>query len=542
MKRAFDVVAAILTWGLISCNSEDKGKSTSSVDQQTQPKFKTIPSESPGRNSSGQGRNPAHLSDSDLTNLIQQLKPRGSVVKNPKEFSDALAELARRSPEKALLLFSSPDAMPTFLGFASVTDAVCQKNPELLQKWLSNNLDNYNGTEDYDILLSTAYGSLGKYHPDEIASCLATLEAKDASKAIEGAFFGLGSVDPKLAINMAISTLAGSDLQRALSAIANASANSNPLQGINAAKKIDNPSLRSSTLSSVLSTWLSQDEVGAFAEISKMDRQELSNTLAQDPYGPGTLSSLISEKDPRLLIEIIDSIIPTSANKDLFVASIHRTICSNTKESLAAVERLPDGSLKNELYEVAFSALAQHDQASAISTITEISDPAIRQLAIKGVASRVGSAGLNATIEALGNLSEADQSFLLTSAFPSIASHDTSSAAKFLEEIDSSPFKIDSGSRPKLFASVGEQMANNDWQSAQKWLTQLPDSDQPYAMSGMASSMVHSNFNELNQLLNQSPRDRVWASGVKVLIQSIQHSDPESAKAWVSALKEANLD
>ena len=57
----------------------------------------------------------------------------------------------------------------------------------------------------------------------------------------------------------------------------------------------------------------------------------------------------------------------------------------------------------------------------------------------------------------------------------------------------------------------------------------------------MAREMVKSDVPGLVNTLTDSPKDEAWAAGVRVLIDDLKSSDPESAKSWQDLLDNSGI-
>ncbi|WP_193212931.1 hypothetical protein [Luteolibacter marinus] len=89
----------------------------------------------------------------------------------------------------------------------------------------------------------------------------------------------------------------------------------------------------------------------------------------------------------------------------------------------------------------------------------------------------------------------------------------------------------------ELLSRVGESLGASGIDVARNWLDNLPQSDQPAAMTGIASSMAKSDPSGLAAFLGVLPQDENWEAGVRVLVNNLQEADPEAAAAWQAMLQ-----
>ena len=169
----------------------------------------------------------------------------------------------------------------------------------------------------------------------------------------------------------------------------------------------------------------------------------------------------------------------------------------------------------------------------AAGQVAMLTDDASRIEAYRAIGAATRSEDFDSLFGLIGSLPEKHRNSFIVAAIPSLANDDPKKAAQLLE---GGKLLLNELSRNRLVAEVAIKLANSDPSYATHWMDRLPQEQQPYAMEGVARQMANYDLQGLSDRLAQSPRDKKWAAGVKVLIESIRASDPEMSESWQNAL------
>jgi hypothetical protein len=174
-----------------------------------------------------------------------------------------------------------------------------------------------------------------------------------------------------------------------------------------------------------------------------------------------------------------------------------------------------------------------------MSTFSELPQGEVRSVAYQKVGSHLGGKkGFSETMARLDGIPEADRASFLEGAIPYLASEDPRNVIKLL---DGTGAPISGETRTTALASVGQQLTRSDPEAAQQWLGGLKGDDRAPALEAMARVMVQANVEGLVETLSAVPKDEGWAAGVRVLIDDLKSSDPQTSQSWVELLEKSGF-
>jgi hypothetical protein len=458
------------------------------------------------------------------------------------EYLSAITELANRDPAAALKYYSTPETMDQSYGFVEVAMIAAEKDSQFFVNWILQTLPTCPATVS-PLYYAQASACLAKSNPEMAVQLLHTpnLKADQVSGMVQAVFFQYGLVNPSSAESAAFANLKGKDLQNALASIVRSSAQTDPQNGLRIAEKIADASVRSNAVARVFESWMVNEPSKAMESLKSLNLKDREGLLATDPLQPGSLVASLATQNPNLLIGMLEEIIPTPANKGVYLAAIHATVLDHPSETFDLIAGMPDGRMKEQLFEAAYSSMATSNTNIALDSARKLEDPLFRSRALAAIAPKLGSEGLSATLQAAESLDSKEREVFLTTAFSSIAGNDLDAAADYLAKLDQAPIKLNDSSRAQIIGNVGERLAKSDVPSAQDWLQRLPAKDQPSAMAGIATTMAKKDIQGLAVMLSSHPQNESWAQGVRVLVSALKESDIKMADQWKSTLNKSGF-
>lgn len=457
----------------------------------------------------------------------------------------AYKELAALDLNLALAQFGDSKAFYSLApALSGVLQVAAAKDPDLLVDWLVETASKYEDKQQTVPFLSMALSELAAANPEKALAAYKSMDiSADAKESVISAIFrGLAAKDPSSVIARSAS-LDPSVVSAALAGAADGAFKRDPYAAKAIASEIPNPSTRQSALDGVFYNWFKSDPSLACDELMKMDRKVIEDMLVSGSQNPRSALFSISQSAPLKLLSLLDEFCPTKINENLYKSAIAQTVKDQPEQTLATISRLPNGEMKADLYKDAYSTLTRSDPERAMTMFALQKDPAVRAVALPGIAGAIGTNGMDASLRFIDQLSdEKEKSTAFSSAFGSVVHSDLESAAAYLTNREKQAIDLPPQERENGCKVVAYRLASNNISDAQEWMSKLPIEEQPHAMTGIATQMAQRDVQELGRYLNTIEKDKAWAAGVQVLISTIEPGDANMANTWKQALKESKLE
>lgn len=499
---------------------------------------------------SGEGRSQARpsetklagLSDAELAALLDSVGSARKDPRNRETFELAIRELAHRDPDAALALFIPKEMSREEPGFRHLADMLAAEHPDHLTRWMEEHSGELDKSAQV-FCLDAALVSLSVNSRPEMAIALydkMDIPPQVKSEYIMSIFSSYGGHDGPAAEKAARERFKGRDLDFALATIASSLGRKDPAAGFDMALRVPNPALKAGSLESSLRDWMNVDQSAAIAKLGTLEPKDLQAVLDTTRGNPDSLISQMAKTNPQALSDLVGKMVATSANLPVFEAAVAALSNKHPDQAAALVDSIPEGPVKAQLFAKQISSLARTDALSAIDQAATLENKEARNRAYNSIAKITGETSVEATIQAVDRLPDADQAGFVATALPEIASRDPKKAAEFLLD---SPYvaKLDARGLGEAYQTVGRRLvAKGDSAYAQEWLGRLPDDRQADAMRGIAGEMVQSDIMGLSNMLSALPEGKARETGAKVLIQELRKSDPQMAEQWESSLKKTS--
>ena len=553
MRIPISIALSLLALYLSGCNGKDDSKSGLDSDASRKNSESASAFASAGRQRNGrsevfdilnrpgtftgledrkiQQRRMEGLSRAELHSVLKQTSTSRN-DKNTETFTLAITELAKRDPKEALAWFSPSEMTGLDASWAFVARIVATSDPVLLKVWFRENFEKANSSVRSDGLIAIVYG-LGSVDPAGAFEFSKEMKASSNPDVINGIFESYGKMSPRDAEAAATKSLDGLSLDQALSSIAIGASLSDRSLALEIAGRISDPSLRSSALSRHLCEWVESDVPAAVEKLNQLDARNLQDALRVDALNSSSLVAKLGEKDPDALIYLLRDLLPTGPNSGVFRQAVDSLMSSQPNKAAELIASMPEGKLKEQMVSTQFSQLATADTIVAVQKASGIADDKQRSAAYSSIGSAAGRAGLEKALEIAEGLSGSDKAALLGTAVMETIAQNPEKAADYLAG-DGAGTEI--SHKHELLSRVGESLGASGIDVARNWLDKLPLSDQPAAMTGIASSMAKSDPSGLATFLGVLPKDKNWEAGVRVLIDNLREADTEAAEAWQAML------
>lgn len=482
----------------------------------------------------------ASLSSKDLQELLEQTSKTRNTPSSRVLFELAISEFAKRSPETVMSWFVPENMAPSEAGFVEAGRELAKSRPEILQAWLSNEMNKADRRVQGDCLhvgLSVLSQVDAKSAFEFAVS--RTWEVMPMHEIVNDVFGYFGEQNPVEADRAAMAALKGRDLDLARNNIALGAAQSDPDLALSIAAKRGDPAGQGRTTSSILSELMDSDPSKAISKLRALDPTLLQATLQASPEGVDSVVSKLGKADPELLTNLLAKMVASESNAEVFRAAVASLGAKSPEKSMEIIQSLPDSQMKTKLFGEHYTSLARENPENALQAASTLADPKLRAEAYRSIGDFVGPKGWSETSRMLDSLPEADKATFLNSAAPSLANGDPKNFANLMS---SGIVTLQGARKNEVLSLLGSRLNSSDPAFTKGWLDALPAEDQPFAMKGIASDMAKTNVDGLATMLQSMKQDKKWEQGVKVLIDNVQKADPEMADQWKGALKGAGYN
>lgn len=454
-------------------------------------------------------------------------------------YINAVEEYARRDPEKALERFFGKERISDFAGFGTTAVSLSKSNPEALKTWLTETLPTLTKNKE---LLGVYYGqglaALAKADP---AGALALADSSISDSTVKmGArdvvFRMLGGMDPEKALGMARAGYSGKDLDRILSSLAMGAVAEHPEKALEIVGALTSASDRSSSGAMVLRAWLAQDREAALNKLAGLPAADFEKIAKNDLSGDSSMIAALAADRPELLIQKLESIVPSSANLELFEKSVGALMAKDQTKALSVISALPKSNMKKQLFESAYAALAESHPSASVLKELDAQDPDLKASAVRGFASTIGQSGMKSVLEISKDLPSGDRGVFLSEAISSVNESDLNQAADLFVQKDPMLSDLSAAQRSSLLKSMGERMAIADPDETLQWFSKIPAESQADAMRGMSREMIRNDVYQFSDWLTNQPHNDAWKEGAKALVRELNFTDPAMAAKWKAAI------
>ena len=490
------------------------------------------------------GRSNSRMSKLDLVSLkklLNQIADKRYSDDNKTEFELAIGELALRDPEAAMAYFIPQNMRPTEPGFAFVVSLLAETSPDLLKDWLKNDLNNGPLGVRAECLRIALQG-LANMDPASALDFYKQGKWDNAGKsdAINSIFLCWARKSTEEAKIAALKSFSGADLDRALYNIILVAKSADPKSAMDLTKEIKDYSSRERAVGMIFSSWIESDPDFALKQLKTFSEPELQTLLMSDLSG-GIDKSLISKivaNDPDQIVDLLQKIVPSSANEDLFRCAVLALSSTSQDKVVDLLNSLPESRLKLSLIGTRFSALAREYPSAVADQIKMLTDDASKMEAYRAIGGISNATNYESILASVGELTDVQRGEFIAAAISGISSSDPKMAANMLT---GDSIHINDERRKGLLTTVAIMLARNDPSYADNWMANLPEDQQPSVMKGIAEEMAKKDIKGLSERLAGAPKNRTWAAGVRVLISNLQSSDPVMAKSWQDSLDSHNI-
>ena len=356
-------------------------------------------------------------------------------------------------------------------------------------------------------------------------------------------FDDLRDLSPEQAGQLAKEHFKGIPLMIAMNNIAQLAFAKDKLLGIKMGREIPDQSSRDVFFANRFTEWLRANPKEALLQLEKIEQKQLAGMIREDKgdfMDPEiNLTNILAKLKPELLEKTLGTMAATSSNEPAFRQGVESLSREHPERALSLIETMPEGEMKVKLYGVHFDQQISLDFGAAMSTFSELPQGEVRSAAYQKVGSHLGGKkGFSETMAQLDGIPEADRASFLEGAIPYLASEDPRNVIGLLNGT-SAP--ISGETRTTALASVGQQLTRNDPEAAQQWLGGLKGDDRAPALEAMSRVMVQSDVEGLVETLSAVPKDEGWAAGVRVLIDDLKSSDPQTSRTWAELLEKSGF-
>lgn len=478
-----------------------------------------------------------------LAERINSLFDQRHLPDKGKEFTEALLELAKIDPVEAMRIFDPAKMVGRQVGFHELADFLASNHPEVLESWLTDNAPKCELSAQGSCLQSGLL-ALSLQNPERTADLAFKIPYNASLKGIllVSIFDSFSQREPERAYaKLSQMGLSGSDLDSALDIIVGGALTKNPDLARSIVSKIQNAGSRSFAIGRIVGNDLENGRTeAARLQIEKTSNEEIRLLLSRNPSSPASFLKELAASAPELLATQLGRIVANQANRDVFEQSIRELALKRPELAEGIISSLPESPMKAGLVGSQFEVLAKADVAKSLEKAGTLSNPAQQGEAYQKVGSIAGLQGFDSVMTAASNIpAEQKGNFLAAAMIPSM-SLDVGKVASFLLDAEASS-ALSPEQRANLISRAGGPLAMNSAAAASEWMLKLPEADRTAAMNGIARQMVRGNVLDLSNMLSNMPHDQVWETGVRVLIEDLNQSDPEMAEKWRQLLpKEQN--
>lgn len=487
----------------------------------------------------------ASLTDEALTRLVAKYALSFDDSRARRIYEVLVEELAKRDPEAALALYADAEGKDFKIGFNEVATVIAENNPGQLGDWLlgkgmEGDMKNrrrfiFDGIRAFARTQGREYAlkfsdlaELGPLEKDELPMLI---------------FYGRGDLVPEEAIRLARQYLTGNPLQMSIDYIGQSVFATDKILGLKIGGELESQSHRDRFFAYQYRSWLQEDPEGAFLHLEKVDPKKLERIIRTDTghffSSKGNVIEILAKLNPEFLVKTLGAMAVTSSNESAFQVGVVNLSKEHPQRALTLIEGMPESELKANLYSLHFDQRLSKNIGLALSGFAELPAGDIRNAAYEAAGLHLGmEKGYDATMSQLRELPEADQAGFLRGAIPQLVGEDPQNVVELLNNPNA---PISGETRMIALSNVGRILSRNDPESAQKWLSELEGSDRAPAMEAMARVMIKSDVEGLVETLSEVPKDEGWAAGVRVLIDDLKSSDPQTSQTWTELLEKSGF-
>ena len=456
------------------------------------------------------------------------------------DFELAIAELAARDPQAAIAYFVPSEMRVDEPGFFAVAIILAETEPETLKKWLMQDWINVS----YSVKMncqSRAFDALGSVDPPSALDFYLKGDFKSlSSDAMNAIFLPYGKKDPREAAAAAKKYLKGSNLDKALFNCAAGAMKTDPKLALEIASEIKNSGSFGFIIGATLSSWIDSNPVEALMQIKTLSSTQLQKILASNVSTDPENSIVIklARSQPDELIGMLSNLAVSDSSNDIFRTAVQGLSSTHPEKVFTLLDSIQEGDMKNNLVRTQFFTLARNDLMSAVGQVSNLADDASRVEAYRAIGEATGGEKFDSISVLVRSLPVSYKESFYAAAIVPMANEDPKKAASILADQNTT---INMQDRNRLIAVVASKLLDSDPAYADQWMNHLPEDQQPSAMEGIARTLANNDILGLAEKLTQLPKDRKWASGVKVLIENTRAGDPEMSNKWQAALDAAQI-
>lgn len=455
------------------------------------------------------------------------------------QYLNAIRELAKVDPKAALDLLAKlgvSDPVAAGASYVEVFRVVSQRDPQFLRVWLSETWPTLREGNVKDCCIWNAMSCLGKSAPSVGLEILASGKIPSAKMDIilESFFSSYATINPHEAI-AAARNLDPQSRDLALKTLAACSACRSPEVALNIADQITDQALQIASKADAFSVWLSQSPDNALTAFEALDERAKTELLRISPLVEGSLLSKIAHRKPEILLEFIGSLEPNINNRGILESFVYFTVSEHTDETFRLIAAIPDSKMKSTMLDNAYRQLCETNLATAVEHLNQTDDDLQRNLALQSIGAKIGSMGMAQTLETIGYLPLEERKVFFEHAWRGLMVSDLPGLVSFVQNgIDS--LQLSRAVREEILSHASGGIALQNKDEAIKWLNSVGNNDKAAVMKGISRTMANKDPEELEGFLDSMPRGEAWATGVKVLVRTIEVVDESKAKTWEKAL------
>lgn len=480
------------------------------------------------------------LTVKELVSLVESLSDKRYSNEYHAKFEIAIGELASRDPEAAMNFFDPKKMRVGEPGFMFVSSILSETSPLLLQTWLKSHWQEV-PSEARNNCLSTIMECLASKDPAAALEyyCQSGFDGASKMDVINSVFTKWSKSSPESSVSTAEKYFTGKYLDYAYFNIVTTLKSKDREFAIYLASKIEDNRWKIKANRSIVSPWLDLDPSAATKYLSSMSSSDLQAVLMSD-INKGNGQSIVKKLanyDVGRLVNLLDDITPSSANESLFRQSVGLLTTRSPSEVSLLLDSMPEGNFKTSLVAEHYATVAQTNPQILFKNLSDLSDSSSRLAAFYAIGGSVKLKDYEQVLASLGKINDNEMAEFYAAVMPRVAADSPQKAANLLAS-DNSP--INGSHRGEIIRVVASRLAENDINSFEKWISELPLTEQPEAVKGMAEVVARKDIQELSRKLAEMPKGDCWAAGVSVLVGHIQNTDPEMADLWRHALDSYN--
>lgn len=434
----------------------------------------------------------------------------------------ALTSLFQKNPKLSLDLFAKTNGLPGGAGI-SFWEFSIKSNKDAVTSWLAS-ADFVKSRQIVEPLMK----ALGRSDPESaillinqqtdsnLLPVMVRLLFADFSGGLEKSFQLVGKLpeglrnDAFLAIALRNSRKAPKDAIEALGKV-----DGGPLLETNAAYKL------------VFENLFKQDPAFALETMGNLNSSNLQSVLSVKT----SLSKAI-ETNPDAVILLMDKIVMTSANGEIFKSASFALAQSDPAKAFNWVVGFPHSAIGKEMLSTTVKIWGEQNPLDAASAIESLPSDQ-KNSALIGLAQGWSVKSVESFQESVlwsDSLSEEEKVCFLDAGLKNFSVYYPKQAADIISGQLSKSF--DDAKSNSIVDVITQNLAQRNLEETIDWVSDVPARLQPGAVKGLLSAWVNVDPVKASSWLSSMPASAARDAGARVLADHIEQADPDSARRW----------